>query len=401
MKRFTAVILVCLLLLLSVAPVSAQSVFTYVTDFGYATIRVSGNEGQFAFGAYEGDDYKIGTLTADGEQSRTDWTADGWNALFAPSVWKLTVHNDASSLCPYAHTHGENTICPFQDVSLVTLTDTRSGAVLDRYYISYPVQHISSSSSVHVCWGRYGYKSPETLKRNGDSARVALVGENGLWGVYDTASQAMLTDFAYQGMIAVYGDYVKVYNGEAWGRLDLTGTYDTVYTYAKETDFSVTEELRQLADGTWQVFNEHNTPISAVFDEADTTYTYHPQSRLVTATAADGSQTLADLGGNTVASFTSTQKITYLEGTCYAVTQYTSSGAVSGVALATAQGALPILYGDVNDDGVCDSADVRLILRFIVDVETFSPQQRALADMNGDGAVDSADVRLLMQQIVE
>ena len=55
----------------------------------------------------------------------------------------------------------------------------------------------------------------------------------------------------------------------------------------------------------------------------------------------------------------------------------------------------PILFGDVNGDGVVDSADLLLMMRYFSQPGIVI--NYAAADVNGDGVVDSADLILLMR----
>lgn len=58
------------------------------------------------------------------------------------------------------------------------------------------------------------------------------------------------------------------------------------------------------------------------------------------------------------------------------------------------------ILGDVNGDGVVDSADALLILRGSVDLETFTNDQKLLANVNGDDTVDSADALSVLRNSV-
>ena len=398
MKRFLAMVLTLALLCL---PVSAQTTLV-MTDFEYADLRSGGINDTFVFGAYEnnGATYKMGLLTEDGEQSRVAWTADGWNALFAPSEWMVTIHGDAGMLCPYADAHRDSTLCPYRDVALVTLTHRETGVVLRERYMYSQKKTVTSGGSLHLCSSNYNYVSPETLRWSGNGARVALCNEQGLWGVYDAQTDAMLTDFVYADMSAVYGDYVKVSDGAAWGRLDLSGATDTAYVYKAAKDFSVTEELRSLGNKQYCVFNADNEPISVVYTLSVTSVTYAPEAYTVMCVYTDGTKALLDLAGNTVASFDTLQKVRYLNRACYAVEQYTARDTLVGVALAQVTDAVKpndtVVKGDVNLDGVCDSTDVRLILLNTVDIHSFTDRQKAAADLAEDGVVNSEDARALI-----
>ncbi len=53
--------------------------------------------------------------------------------------------------------------------------------------------------------------------------------------------------------------------------------------------------------------------------------------------------------------------------------------------------------GDVNDDGVINSRDVRLLLRNAIGKAELTDKQAAAADFSGNGQVDTDDARLLLQ----
>jgi hypothetical protein len=56
-----------------------------------------------------------------------------------------------------------------------------------------------------------------------------------------------------------------------------------------------------------------------------------------------------------------------------------------------------VQLGDVNADGIVDSADALLILRYSMNLGTLTAAQLSVADINGDGVVDSADALLLLR----
>lgn len=404
MKRIVAIMLVVCMLCL---PVSAQSALEYVTDFDYAVIRNGGTGGAFVYGAYEnnGTAYKMGFLTEDGEQTRTAWSADGWNALFAPSAWSVAVHGDAGAFCPYAASHKSDTLCPYLDVALVTLTHTQTGATLKDRYMYIPKKTVTDGATLNMCFGMYGYTSPETVRLDGNATCVALRNEQGLWGVYDAQTDTMLTAYQYADMSAVYGDYVKVSDGTLWGRLDLSGKTPTTYVYENGNAFSVTEELRTVGDGQYRVFNADNEPISVLYRMTVTAATYAPQAHAVLATYDDGTKALLDLAGNIVAQFDKTQQVLYLDRACYAVERYNERGAVVGVALAQVTDMVKpedtVVKGDVNFDGVCDSADTRLILASAMELQSLTVRQSLAADITKDGKLTTADARALMITILE
>jgi len=57
----------------------------------------------------------------------------------------------------------------------------------------------------------------------------------------------------------------------------------------------------------------------------------------------------------------------------------------------------PVLYGDVNEDGIVDLADVILLMQHISGNVTLTSQQFKAADVNKDGVVNTGDVIFIMQ----
>ncbi|MBQ3094045.1 MAG: dockerin type I repeat-containing protein [Clostridia bacterium] len=244
-----------------------------------------------------------------------------------------------------------------------------------------------------------------TLKWDGENRYMALKNGDGKWGVFDTEANAMVTDYAYDNMSAVYGDYAKVYNGTAWGRLDLSGATATAYVYDAEDAFSVKEELRSVGDGQWQVFNADNEPISVVYDGSWATVSYAAQPHLMMAEQNGGVTVLYDLSGTAVATFDASKNVRYLQGLCYAVEAYEASGALTGTALGVAEATVQpddtVLAGDVNLDGTADSADVRLMLRYAAGLTTLTARQTAAGDVYADGRLNSTDARVLLWQTTQ
>ena len=56
-----------------------------------------------------------------------------------------------------------------------------------------------------------------------------------------------------------------------------------------------------------------------------------------------------------------------------------------------------VLPGDANDNGVVDSADALLVLRYSMNLAVLSDSQLRAADVNGDGVVNSIDATLIMR----
>lgn len=379
----------------------AQSVG--VSDYVYARIEAGGVDGTMVYTAYEADgSYVTGAMTAQGEQSRVPFTAEAYDALFDETVLVKTVLGDAGALCPYADTHGEDTVCPYLDVKYVAVTNTVTDATLEGEYIESSARK-TVGDTVHFCWGRDSFTSPVTMKWNGKSRYIALKNDDGLWGAYDAYAGKMVTAYAYAAMSAFDGSYAKVSDGTAWGRLDVSGIYPTMLGYTDEAAFSVAEELRVLADGTYQVFDPDNNAISVVFDGAWDEVSYDAAAHLVRATMADGTTVLYDLQGDEAGRFAATDVLTPLQSNCYKAERFTDNAFV-GAALVRVDGAYDpyaaYVKGDINTSGSADSYDVRLALRAITEMIELSDKQEAIADMNGDGRVNTVDARAQVQAIL-
>ena len=77
--------------------------------------------------------------------------------------------------------------------------------------------------------------------------------------------------------------------------------------------------------------------------------------------------------------------VTKAAHTSYTLTDIHLSANTTDVAL----GDLKLYVGDVNGDGIINSADVNDVRRTITDSDA---DKRTLCDVNGDGTVNSADV---------
>lgn len=397
-KRLTALACAVLLLCLGSLTVSAEAQFVYVTEPVYSQIITGGQNGELVYAMYDKADYKIGTMDADGELTREAYSSARWDALIKDSNWKMTVIGDAADRCPYAYTHVEETVCPYRDIDLVNYTNTKTGATLSNVYVPTKSLVVFPGSGAHICWGRYGFVSPVTMKWDGESRYIALKNDEGLWGVYDADTDSMVADYAYQNMSAVSGHYAKVSDGTAWGRLDLTGATATVYRYDSEDAFSVREELRKIENDQYQVFNADNKPISTVFEGDFSKAEYAADTGLLLVTNSDKTQVLYDLDGRTVASFGTDVSVSYLQDICYAVAHYASSGSLSGVALARVDGT--VAPGDVNFDGAVNSSDIRAVLCHVVGSPSLTWRGQRAADVNLDGTVDTNDAREMMEDIL-
>ncbi len=95
------------------------------------------------------------------------------------------------------------------------------------------------------------------------------------------------------------------------------------------------------------------------------------------------SVTVVDTNGNTAQS-------------AYVGTGFTVAVTVGG-AVTTYTVVVP---GDVGGDGLSDTSDVRLTLRNIVDILTFSEAQTTAADHDGNGKVTSTDARRMLQDLM-
>lgn len=60
-----------------------------------------------------------------------------------------------------------------------------------------------------------------------------------------------------------------------------------------------------------------------------------------------------------------------------------------------------ILLGDVNSDGSITASDARLALRYSVDLESLTNEQKAAAEVNNDNAITAADARAILRASVD
>ncbi len=401
MKRALCVLLACLLV--TACPMTASATaLMQVTDYDYASMQTGGHNNTIVYTAHEDSGaFVMGTLTADGEQTRTVHSFAGWDSLFASPLWKTTVHGDGTPLCPYGQTHADNTICPYMELNRVTLENTLTGVTLENHYLLSGVSQTLPSGTVHFCFGRYGYKQADTLRWDGESRYFALKADNGLWGVFDATTDTMVVEPLYQDMSAVYGEYAKVFNGTAWARLDLSGRFVTRFVYESAEAFSVRDEVRAVGDGQWQIFNKDNEALSPVIEGAFVEASYAAAAGTLLVQNADKTKTMYDINGNVTASFAATDTVRWLQDTCYAVAQYTEGGVLRGIALWRADDvttpADTVLKGDVNFDGRINSVDARLALRTVVEQGALTALQEAAADVSANAAVDSADVREILR----
>ncbi|MBR5133999.1 MAG: dockerin type I repeat-containing protein [Clostridia bacterium] len=408
MKRLGMMLGIVLALAVSVNALTAvaQGSLTSVTDSVYASIQTGGVNDTLVYTAYEQDgDFVMGTLGENGELTRQDFSLSGWEALIEDERFDMTIRGDAADQCPYAHTHKDNTICPYFSVLYVDMTDTKTGAVLKDQYIDSDRTTILPDGSVHFCWGRYGYQTPATVKWDGESAYMAVENSDGLWGVYELDTAQMVIPFEYENMSAVYDTYVKVFNGTAWGRLDVSGTYQTAFLYDDEAAFSAREEIRQLTDTTWQVFTKDNEAVSVVFEGDWLDVSYASGSHLAMMRGRDGITTFYDLNGDVVASFDAAKTVKYMQGACYTVSKSNADGTLAGIALYRADGTVKpedtVAKYDVNFDGVIDSTDVRLMLCHVSSTAPLTALRQAAADIDDNGEVTSADARAVLVKIAK
>lgn len=57
--------------------------------------------------------------------------------------------------------------------------------------------------------------------------------------------------------------------------------------------------------------------------------------------------------------------------------------------------------GDINLNGIIDSGEARLILRYSLGMEDFTTLQLYLADIDGSGTIDAGDARLAERYAVD
>ncbi len=404
MKRWIAALcaMLCLLAVVPASGVSAAAV--YVTDYAYVQMKAGGVDGTILYTAYdENQSLMLGTMTGDGEQTREPYSAARWAALHEPSEWTTTVHGTAAALCPYADTHRDSTVCPYMNVILVTMTNTARNITLERYYVPSEAQTVLPGGTVHFCFGRYGYQAPLTLKWETGERYMALRRDDGMWQVFDTQSGTFVGD-TYAAMGTPCGEYVKVSNGNGWGRLDISGRLTTIFPYATEQAFSVREEARTV-DGGLQIFSKDNEAISPVIAGEFASFTYSDEAHLLSAVAADGTTAFYDVTGAVVASFAADQTVRHLRDTCYAVEKHDGDALIGTALLRMDDTVHPddtVVKGDVTLDGSFNTSDVRLILlRALGSDVPLSHRREIAADMNDDGDITTTDAKLLMERILK
>jgi hypothetical protein len=60
-----------------------------------------------------------------------------------------------------------------------------------------------------------------------------------------------------------------------------------------------------------------------------------------------------------------------------------------------------VIFGDVNGDGVVNTADAMMILRYVAELVELDAKQLKAADVNGDGSVTTADAMLILRYVAE
>ena len=86
-------------------------------------------------------------------------------------------------------------------------------------------------------------------------------------------------------------------------------------------------------------------------------------------------------------------------GTAVTLGALAQTSCVNYAVAVTAQQAAPVI-GDINADGVCDKADVRLLLDWLLAGENVTLADWQAGDLNGDGALTAADLSLIKQLLL-
>ena len=60
----------------------------------------------------------------------------------------------------------------------------------------------------------------------------------------------------------------------------------------------------------------------------------------------------------------------------------------------------PVVYGDADGNGRVEVSDAIGVLKFVVNLETFTADQENAADVNGDHRADVSDAILILKRIV-
>ena len=115
---------------------------------------------------------------------------------------------------------------------------------------------------------------------------------------------------------------------------------------------------------------------------------------LITPSPATTQNVLWSSSDEGVATVSRTGKVTALGvGTCV-ITATTVDGSKTASITITVEAGLR--KGDVNMDGFIDAGDAILILRYAVELETLTDEQKSVANVNGDSFIDAGDaIRIL------
>ena len=117
-------------------------------------------------------------------------------------------------------------------------------------------------------------------------------------------------------------------------------------------------------------------PVITPADATDKSITWTTSNKTVATVSRNGVVTALNLGVAEITAVTN-------DGSFSAKVKITvSSGAENG---------------DVNNDGVIDSADAMMVLRSSVGLIAMSQAQKAVADVNGDGSIDAGDAILILR----
>lgn len=176
--------------------------------------------------------------------------------------------------------------------------------------------------------------------------------------------------------------YPWVINTGVSGRLCANSTNNGVTDSSSTVQTTVAMEAGETLAFEWSVSSE------SYYDQL---YFYVNNSEI---TNISGEVGFTEFTYTAQSSGTYTFKWTYTKD--YSVDRGSDMGFLDNVVYSGDPG-LDVLIGDVNFDGVVDSVDALMVLRYSLDIEELTPEQLARADVNGDGEVDSVDALTILR----
>jgi len=208
-------------------------------------------------------------------------------------------------------------------------------------------------------------------------------------GMYSISAYDVVSDSEIEPIVTVYNSNNEIVaSGTGSVVTELSGLYVVVVS---------TETPDATASFKVKV-NEAVAAESVTIDGGDVTLEKGESKEITVTYAPDGS--IAE--GFTVES--SDENVVTVNGTTITAV----GGGVAEILVISDNGLRDSIYvtvtvtvkGDVNDDTVLDSADVRVAMLAVLEMTELTEEQQEIADMNGDGKVNSADIREMLKALV-